>query len=155
MERSLPMNLHAGRLRPAPGLLLAGVLLSVTVMFSCGGSQGQFAFRYPPDEKYRLISRSIELSDRDKVEWVYTFKQIPAAGTAGIVILKKELVPVEVSSRSENVTPDSPLIYGKLEGLQPGEYRIVITDVAAGNIQIDEREFTVYSSEENNDLPLD
>lgn len=130
------------------------VLLSMLVI-SCKRPSGHFAFRFPPEEKYRLISTPIELSDRDKVEWIYEFKKFPGSGKVGVIFLKKELVPVEVFSAMENVTADSPFIYGTIQDMVPGVYRIVLTDVIAGNNLIDEREFTVYSSEENNDLPLD
>ena len=66
--------------------------------------------------------------------------------------MKKELVWVDVSVRTENLNETQKVIYGRIENLQKGSYRIVLAE--NGRI-IGEKEFLIYDDdgEEDEEAP--
>ena len=126
--------------------LLIFILLFVS-FFSCTVGNGQFAFKYDLDDAFRRIEGDIEFAADKRVDWIYRFNRNIISSKIGIIILKKEIVWVEVKSRSIMLENDR-IIYGTIEGLDEGTYKIMLTDVM-NEAEIDEVIFNVYNDDEN------
>lgn len=125
------------------------VLLAVLVLFpGCGGLKGEFAFRKPPEDIYKKVEGVPEFSAGDVVDWVYAVPEVSGSHVVGIALMKKEMVWVDVSVRTENLNETQKVIYGRIENLQKGSYRIVLAE--NGKI-IEEKEFMIYDDDEGED----
>jgi len=114
---------------------------------ACGADKGEFAFKKITDDHYRRVKGGLEFSVEDTVKWVYTFPALKKERNVGVVVLKKELVWVDIESRPERLSPGKNIIYGDTRDFDEGTYRIVITEK---NKKLDEIEFQVYR--EHDDL---
>lgn len=121
------------------------VLLSAS-FFSCTAEKGQFAFKYHLDEAYRRIEGDIEFPGNKRIDWIYRFNRSIISSRIGIIILKKEIVWVEVKSRSIMLANDR-IVYGTIEDLDEGIYKIMLTDVM-NEAEIDEVVFNIYNDDE-------
>ncbi len=63
----------------------------------------------------------------------------------GVVLLKKELVWVDIRKDSVKLNKDSKVVYGNISNLTKGNYKIVIVNE---DVIADEMEFEIY--EDNN-----
>jgi len=123
-----------------PALALCVALLTV----SCGSLKGEFAMRKAPDDTYRKIHGSPEFAMDDEIQWVYSIAAVRSTGTVGVLLMKKEIVWVEVSHRNESVNPQNRVVYGIISGLPEGHYRLVLNNINKGRM-IDELYFSVYA----------
>ncbi len=129
------------------------VLLAVAVLLAgCGGLKGEFAFRKPPEDIYKKMEGVPEFSAGDVVDWVYAVPEVSGSHVVGVALMKKELVWVDVNVRTENLNETQKVIYGRIENLQKGSYRIVLAE--NGRI-IGEKEFLIYDDdgEEDEEAP--
>jgi hypothetical protein len=108
----------------------------------CGGLKGEFAVRKPPADEYRRVAGIPEFPASERTEWVYAFPRVEEEHTIGVVLMKKELVWVDVNVRTERIDPLQKVIYGTIEGLEKGNYRLIMAE--KGKI-LDEMEFIVYN----------
>jgi hypothetical protein len=127
-------------------LLLALVALS----FSCG-VKGEFGFRKFGDDTYHRIEATPEFASDDAVDWVFKLDKKYKDKDIGVVLQKKELVWVEVYTRSQHISLADSAIYGTIKDLQPGEYQLVLTLVKDDNSLIDSKGFVIYEKEEEED----
>jgi hypothetical protein len=120
---------------------------------SCGRLKGEFAFQEPDDKCYRTNQGRLEFDSAQEIKWVYKFESVPSSRVnLGIIILKKELSWVDIITTSDYIDPMKGIIYGTLKELEPGDYKIVITQITIdGNQKIDEKEVYLYSDEEDMD----
>jgi hypothetical protein len=124
-------------------LLLAGALAAL----SCGKPGGNFAFKKPMEDVYRKVAQLPEFSREQVVDWVFALKGLGGKPVKmWVFLVKKELVWVELHARSEQVTRDKAFIYGTIEGLTKGRYKIIIaqdTDV------VGEQEFDIFDESDD------
>jgi hypothetical protein len=124
------------------GKIISVLLLAVILISGCGKFKGEFAFKKKLDDKYTKMSDSVEIDKNDRIDWVYIFHEVKGNHNVGVVLLKKELVWSDIRTTVERITESSKIIYGTIEGLSDGEYRIVLTE---SNKLIDEKEFSIFS----------
>ncbi len=122
-------------------LLLIGCLFFINLS-GCGKLEGEFAFREIGDKAYRKVSGVPEFAESNRIEWVFKFKEIVEKYNIGIILLKKELVWVDIDTRIERIDEKKNLIYGVIEKLEKGNYKILITEKET---IVGEKEFVVYS----------
>lgn len=121
---------------------LAVLLLFSSMFLSCGKLKGEFAFRNFGQEAYRKADGVPEFNKNKKIEWVFVFDKVSDKHQIGVVLLKKELVWIDIGVRRETINEKEKIIYGDIEDLDEGRYRILIT--CEGDV-IAEREFIIFS----------
>ncbi len=124
------------------GLVLALALGAVSC--SVGGT---FGFRKFGEDTYRQLKGTPEFASDEAVDWVFKFNRKHGERTIGVVYQKKELVWVEVFSRSEKIDNFKWTVYGAIRDLEPGQYQLVITDVGKDNALIDRKDFIIYEKD--------
>lgn len=129
--------------------ILLIILVYVSAVVSCGKSQGEFAFKLPEDKGYKKVNSMPEFDNSAAVNWIYTFSSMRGQVNYGIIILKKELVWVDILSYTDYTDSGKKSIYGTLKDLDPGDYRLVITEIDDHDQKVvDEIEFYVYTDED-------
>ncbi len=118
---------------------------------NCGGFQGEFAVKGEMDDVYRRIKKKPEFSSDAKINWIYSFKSVSGYNKIGVVLLKKEIEWVDIYKRSDYIDSEKKIIYGKIERLKPGRYKIVLTDISGNNSLIASLPFMIYA--EKSDEP--
>lgn len=116
-------------------------------MSGCGALKGEFGFRNFGDEAYRKIDGTPDFEKSKKINWVFVFSNAGDARSISVVLLKKELVWVDIDSRIEIISESSNIIYGDIANLDEGRYKIMISE---GSALIAEKEFTVFADEDLN-----
>ncbi len=131
-------------------IFLRPVICFFIILFffsGCGALKGEFAFRNPGEEAYRKIEGVPEFESSKKTEWVFVFKNAGSTRKISVVLLKKELVWVDIDSRLESISEAENIVYGIIENLSQGSYKIVIS---AESDVIAEKEFTVFANDDLN-----
>lgn len=126
------------------------LMIPVFIIFiSCKDYKGEFSFKVNYDESYRRVVEPPEFSVDDSVKWVYSFKNIRRlpATEIGIIIMKKELIWVDVVTGSQRIGGETRFVYGTLPKLSPGDYRLVLTDIKNENKLINEISFLIYEDD--------
>lgn len=133
--------------------LLPFIILSFLIFVSCGKLKGEFAFQTPLDKSYKIGQERLEFDSADEIKWIYKFSSVPGNKIKlGIIILKKELGWVDIISMPDYIDEMKDIVYGTIKDLEPGDYRIVITEITdEESIIIDQCDFYLFSDEE----PLD
>lgn len=122
------------------------LILIFTFLFSgCGKLSGEFAFKRLHEDSYKKLDDSIEFEKNEKIKWVYVFKEVNDLHQVGIVLLKKDIIWVDIANRVETISERNKIIYGVIENLKDGLYKIILTN---NNKVIDEKEFTIFTAEE-------
>lgn len=122
------------------------LLLAITVL-SCG-VKGEFGFKRFGDDTYHRIDGMPEFASDEEVAWVFMLKKKYTERDIGIVCQKKELVWVDVINTSKSITETDKAVYGAIKGFEPGEYRIILTQVKDANRIIDSKDFIIYERDE-------
>lgn len=125
-------------------LVVAIVLLCVFPL-QCAKLGGDFGFKSAFDDHYIKISKIPEFKIDERRDWVFVFKNVSDSFDAGVFIMKKEIVWAEVTHYTQKISREGNVVYGTIENLPEGRYKIVVT---AGNDFIAEKEFIVYSDED-------
>ncbi len=102
------------------------------VFLSCSKPMGQFGFKYPMDKGYLVKPPRYEFDCNKKLLWIYSFPQLSSRIDIGIVIMKKKLFWVDVFTKKDYVDSEKKIIYGEMEGYEPGNYKIIITEIEDG-----------------------
>jgi hypothetical protein len=126
-------------------LLRCIVLASLLAAAGCGKLEGEFGFKAPFDDGFRKTEKIPEIKSGEKREWVFGFKALSEAHDIGVFILKKEVVWAEVTHYMQKVGPGNNVVYGAIENLAEGRYKIVLVKKKE---LIAEKEFLIYSDEE-------
>ncbi len=121
------------------------VILLCVATLQCTKLEGDFGFKLPFDDHYKKISKIPEFKADEKRDWVFVFKNVSESFDAGVFIMKKEIVWAEVTHYTQKVSREGNVVYGTLENLPEGRYKIVIT---AGKDFISEKEFIIYSDDD-------
>ncbi|HNU90856.1 MAG TPA: hypothetical protein PKO25_03190 [Spirochaetota bacterium] len=123
--------------------VMFGALITLALFFQsgCGGLKGEFALRQPLADEYRRVAGVPEFPADGHVDWVYAFREVKDVHSIGVILMKREIVWVDVSARTERIDPAQRVIYGAIEGLARGRYRLLIAE--NGKI-VDEMEFVVF-----------
>ena len=124
----------------------AYLFASLIFISGCGALKGEFGFRNPGDEAYRKLEGVPEFEKSKKIEWVFVFKKVRGTRSISVVLLKKELVWVDIDSRLENISESSNIIYGDIQNLDEGRYKIMISE---GSGMIAEKEFAVFADDDS------
>ena len=121
------------------------LLFICLIIPGCVKLGGEFAFKKSVDDKYRKIDCPLEFEKTDKIKWVYIFNDIKRRYSIGVSLLKKEIVWVDISNRVVEIKPEDKIIYGDIEDLTDGTYKIILTE--SGKI-IKEIGFIIFSDQE-------
>lgn len=126
--------------------LLSSVLIFLcATALQCAKLEGDFGFKLPFEDHYKKISKMPEFKANEKRDWVFVFKNVSESFEAGVFLMKKEIVWAEVTHYTQKVSREGNVVYGTIENLPEGRYKIVIT---SGKDFISEREFIVYSDDD-------
>lgn len=132
------------------------LLILALVCVSCGKLHGEFAFRQKDDKGYRHILPRLEFDATETVDWMFKFEPLSGKRSIGIIIMKKELGWVDIMTSRDYVDEVKHIVYGRISGLDPGNYKIVLTEIKTEeNILIDQKEFYIYSDEDFPEEPSD
>jgi len=130
--------------------VLASAFLAVAAcavaLASCGKPHGTFAFKKPIEDVYHKLQEVPEFGRDDVVNWVCVVKGLGKSDRLAVFVLKKEMVWVELHSRLENVGKDQPYVYGTIQDLAKGRYKIMITKESHA---VGELEFNIYDDGED------
>jgi len=121
------------------------VIVLLAVAAGCAKLEGEFAFKNSFEEGYRKSAKTPEIKSGDRREWVFVFKELTKPHDIGVFILKKEVVWAEVTHYMKKVGKGDDVVYGTIENLPEGRYKIVL--VEKKNL-VAEKEFLIYSDEE-------
>lgn len=139
--------------KPPELLILLIVTLALT---SCSKLRGEFGFRYAEDKGYKRNMTRYEFDASKEVQWIYQFGSVGSRASIGVILLKKEIGWVDIVTSQDYVDEVKHIVYGTLKELEPGDYKLVLTEVTqSGNRQIDECEFYLYSDAEPLEEPFD
>jgi len=142
----IKINIKLNRLLPFFLLFLSLSLF----LCSCGKLKGQFAFKRPFDKGYRINPERLEFDSGKKLQWIYSFDKVSSRINVGVIILKKELSWVDVLSRADYVDAEKNIVYGSLEGYEPGDYKIVITEITdSKSRKLDECSIYLFSDSDD------
>lgn len=122
------------------------LLLAVTAL-SCG-VRGEFGFKRFGDDIYHRIDGTPEFASDEDVDWVFMLKKPYGGRSIGVICQKKELVWADVTERSQQITETDKAIYGTIKDLQPGEYRLLLTQVKENNTLIASKDFIIYERDD-------
>jgi hypothetical protein len=125
----------------------SGLLLIVVILLcsACGSFDGEFGIKVNNDNNYRKINGVPEFSSEDTVAWIYRLKKgMISRADAGVILMKKELIWVDIYTVSDYFDNEKRLLYGVITGLDPGEYRLLITESKNDNKLIAEMTFKIY-----------
>jgi len=122
--------------------LLYIITISMIFLSACVQLKGKFACKSQLDDHYRKMDANHEIKSDEKINWVYVFDKFSGKHKIGVIILKKEIVWIDVLSWHDEVTPSENIIYGTIEDFQDGKYKIILTE---NDKEFDEQRFIVYS----------
>ncbi|HSV98209.1 MAG TPA: hypothetical protein VLM75_14900 [Spirochaetota bacterium] len=131
--------------------LLAVFAASVLSWSGCGGLKGEFAVKRPFADEYHRVTGIPEFSAAERIDWVYVFSNVTEEHAIGVILMKKELVWVDVSVRTERIDVVQKVIYGAIEGLDKGVYRLLVAE--KGKI-LGEMEFVVYDEAHDDEADI-
>lgn len=130
-------------------IILLIVLFNFSVFVSCGKPGGEFAFKLPEDKGYKKINSTPEFDSNVAVNWIFNLNSVRGRTDYGIIILKKELVWVDILAYTDYTDSEKKNIYGTIKDLEPGDYRLIITEIDEDDQKsIGEIEFYIYTDED-------
>jgi hypothetical protein len=123
------------------------IVLAVALGAVSCSMEGTFGFKKFGQDTYHKLEGTPEFSSDEAVDWAFVFKKKYGERVIGIVYQKKELVWVDVLTRSARIDNTSKIVYGTIKDLEPGEYRIILTELENGNKLIDSKDLIIYEKE--------
>lgn len=121
------------------------VILITLIISGCTKIKGEFAYKKLIEDKYKRADGLLEFDKNEKINWVYVFKELKDIYNINVTLLKKELVWVDIANRTEKISRSNNIIYGIIENLSDGTYKIIFSH---SDKLIDEKEFVIYSEQE-------
>jgi len=119
-------------------------LMFLLLLVSCSKIDGFFAFKKFQDTSYKKYSIHKEFSRNESVKWMFVASKVSSPTKIGVLLLKRELVWVPVSSRKEIIHLTKRRIYGEIKDLEAGNYKILITNIKKGNSIVGQCLFKVF-----------
>ncbi len=107
--------------------------------------KGEFAFRFPNDDRYKLIKDVPEFNKNLKIDWCFIFDRYYSKRKIGVVIMKKESIWVDVDNWINIIDKSNKMVYGIIENFEVGSYKILITD---NEKIIAEKKFLIYEDDQ-------
>ncbi|HPV42673.1 MAG TPA: hypothetical protein PKX40_15950 [Spirochaetota bacterium] len=123
------------------------IVLAVALGAVSCSMEGTFGFKKFGQDTYHKLEGTPEFASDEAVDWAFVFKKKYGERVIGIVYQKKELVWVDVLTRSARIDNTSKIVYGTIKDLEPGEYRIILTELENGNKLIDSKDLIIYEKE--------
>ena len=122
------------------------VYLSVFLLLltGCAHPEGEFAFRWGIDDRFKRVDGIPEFPQQERIDWCFAFKKDYGERDIGVLVMKKEIVWVDVATHREKINSSKRVIFGSIEEYTEGRYKLIITE---NNEIIGEKEFIVYSDE--------
>ncbi len=117
------------------------MLLVALLMFSCVNVKGVFAYKTYQHETYVRMQNDMEIPSGEPFDWVYRTKGFSGEKMVGIVLQEKQVVWVDLAISRQKIDKITPNVYGTVDVLSPGEYKIVLVSKKK---LIDEIRFRVY-----------
>ncbi len=111
----------------------------------CGKLKGEFAFKSFGEDTYKRVGEVPEFEQSELINWVFIFKKLTDRHQIGVTLLKKELVWIDINTRSENITLTKKIIYGEIQNFEEGRYRILLSKEGA---VVAEKEFIIFRDED-------
>lgn len=126
------------------------IIISLLIFVSCGKVKGEFAFQTPLDKSYKIRQERLEFNSAEELKWIYKFSGYPGERIKlGVIIMKKELGWVDVISMPDYIDEMKDIVYGSIKGFDPGDYRIIITEIGEDeSVIIDSCDIYLFSDEE-------
>lgn len=133
--------------------LVPSIIIPLLIFVSCGKVKGEFAFQTPLDKSYKIRLERLEFNSAEEIRWIYKFSGYPGSRVnLGIIIMKKELGWVDVISMPDYIDEMKDIVYGTIQGFEPGDYRIIITEIGEDeSVIIDSCDIYLFSDEETLD----
>lgn len=122
-------------------------LLSFLII-GCNKLEGEFAFKKFSDDTYKKIKIAGEFNNNERVDWVYSFKSPSGNHSVYVILMKKEIVWVDINTRKVDIDRSKQIIYGIIKNLDVGTYKIMIS--SEGSV-IDEYVFNIYNDDHFDD----
>ncbi len=123
---------------------IALLFIFIVLLAGCSRPEGEFAFRTDIDNRFKRLNGIPEFPQQEKVGWCFVFKKDYGERDIGVIVMKKEIVWVDVVQQRERIDSSKRVIFGTIEGYTKGRYKIILTD---NNEIIGEKEFIVYSED--------
>ncbi|MFC1669039.1 hypothetical protein ACFL20_01490 [Spirochaetota bacterium] len=128
--------------------IIITVIFCTLISISCGKLEGEFAFKSFHDSMYMKKSDGAEFPAGEKIKWIFKLKDSSGHRKIGVLIMKKEMIWVEIKTRSDYIDKEKSIIYGTFDGLPSGKFQIILTDVKRNNSKISKFNFTLYTPDE-------
>jgi hypothetical protein len=122
------------------------ILIFIIINSGCVKLKGEFAFKKLFEDQYKKMDDPLGFEKNEKINWVYVFNDVKGVRSIGVALLKKEIVWVDISNKTEQISGLNKVIYGKIENLSEGNYKIILSQA---NELIAEREFVIYADTED------
>ena len=123
---------------------LSVFLIIMLSPLSCSKLEGSFSIKRMGEDSYKKIFNDIELNQDIPVDWIFSFNNVSGYSKILVILMKKEIVWVDVRNDSDYIDSTKKNIYGKISGLETGDYRISIISIEEKNVLIGNLPFTVY-----------
>ncbi len=140
------------RLNKIPGdffkMIFVFALALMLVLPGCRRLSGDFGFKTFMDDTYRKVPGIPEIKKSETVDWVFVFNDLTSKQTINVFIMKKELIWVEVWRDTVKINKTKSIIYGKIENMDEGNYKLVISKDKS---IISEKDFIIYSDEDDSE----
>ncbi len=133
------------------GFVHIGIILALALGTVSCAMEGTFGFKKFGQDTYHRIEGTPEFASDEAVDWAFVFKKKYGERVIGVVYQKKELVWVDVLTRTARIDNFNKVVYGTLRDLEPGEYQIIITELEKDNRRIDARDFIIYEKDSEED----
>jgi hypothetical protein len=118
------------------------VLVILLIIGACSKLEGTFAYKTMYMDAYKKMKPGMEFASKSRIDWTFVTDSISKPYTVGVVLLKKEVIWIDVSRDKYFINRENPHIYGHFEQLPAGNYKIVI--VTEENELISENPFSIY-----------
>jgi hypothetical protein len=123
-------------------ILPALSVVALLFIGSCSKEQ-PFAYKTFDMDSYRNMGEHFEFPADKAFDWVCKLSGNPGSRIT-VIVQKKELVWVDITKEAQNFNKKSPFVHGRIEGLEPGEYKIILI---SGSKASAEYEFRLFNGE--------
>jgi hypothetical protein len=96
------------------------LLLCLAGLWQCSPVSGIFGYRLPGMDTFRRFDNDMQFSDAQPVEWTFVADKAADPRYVGVIILKKEVVWVEVFKEVRMINAANKAVFGRIEGYEPG-----------------------------------
>lgn len=102
--------------------------LLILILTSCIKLKGDFAYKTDYMDHYKKFEDGKEFNSNEKISWIYKIEKVNKKRFIGVVLLKKDLVWVDIDKYIYTIDLLKPNVYGSFKDLKSGEYKIVLME---------------------------